>query len=250
MIPYRTAHVSALHLYFRAGGVRYAIEATSVLEVASVALSSDALRGHFVLANFAEVMGRADGPQSTAVIVFDSSPSLASRVDEVVGVLSTRQASRPPMTAALKSALAPKIQGALLNDVGLWFELTLDALQTTSPPPEPLFRLQKATPATEPLFFVLGEQLYEVPFEAVVQVLPLNGQHNLSPFGGVLFGAQCFREQALPLVACGPAAAPQWAVVVEVNGACFGLVADSVGKSSHPFGSRELLSIDLVRSFS
>jgi hypothetical protein len=242
--------VSALHLYFRAGGVRYAIEATSVIEVASVALSSEALRGHFVLANFAALMGGADRLPGTSVIVFDSSPSLAARVDEVVGVLSARQATRPPMTPALKAVLAPKIQGALLNDVGLWFELTLDALQSKTSPPEPFFHLVKAEPCREPLFFLLGEQLYEVPFDSVVQVLPLGGGYNGAPFSGALFGAQCFREQVLPLVACATATAPQWTVVIEVNGACFGLVADSVGKSSHQFGARESLSINLAQSFS
>ncbi len=165
-----------LCLLFDAGHTRYAIDATSVVEVATPAPLEDRVRGVLELKDLSLLLGGAAEVRPGVAVVLDVSPTLTLRIRGVQEVADVAQAPHFLLPPALNRALAPRVRGALLRGGRLYRELgelsgfnaplsALDAVAAHSP--SDLLR----EPPERALIFESAGRLYGFALPFVSQVV-------------------------------------------------------------------------------
>jgi hypothetical protein len=160
-----------LSLLVEAGGARFAIEATSVLEVAQS--SGKPLQGIDV-ADLCELLGGTPEEQPGAAVVLDVSPSLAVRVRRVVEVADVAASPVLKLPSSLGEALKLTLRGALLHQEKAWLELAAEALPHRPhalpvPAPRPVYLLEELPERA--LFFESQGRRYGMPLPWISQVV-------------------------------------------------------------------------------
>ncbi|MFP2932425.1 hypothetical protein ACLESO_46205 [Pyxidicoccus sp. 3LG] len=96
-----------LCLLVEAGETRYAVEATSVMEVAMSGANGSSLRGVLEVKDLSALLGGSPEEGPGMVVVLDVSPTLAVRVRSVVEVADVARAPVLPPAPGLADSLAP-----------------------------------------------------------------------------------------------------------------------------------------------
>ena len=162
-----------LCLLVEAGEARFAIEATSVMEVAQPGADGQFQRGRLEVRELSALLGGAPEAGPGMVVVLDTSPTLAVRVRSVVEVADVARAPfflLPPGLGGL-GALS---RGALVHKDRLYLELAAEALphQPAPPagvPPRPVYLLD--APPERALVLESQGRHYGLPLPLVSQVV-------------------------------------------------------------------------------
>lgn len=126
-----------LCLLFEAGGVRYAVEATSVVEVAPPDLDGESIRGFLSLRDLSQLLGGPAEPRPGIAVVLDVSPTLALRVGRVIEVADVAREPLFRLPQGLAEELAVVARGAVLHAGRVYLELAADALPNVQSQAQP-----------------------------------------------------------------------------------------------------------------
>jgi chemotaxis signal transduction protein len=163
-----------LCLLFEAGAVRYAVEATSVVEVAPPDLDGDSIRGFLELKDLSILLGGPAEVRPGTAVVLDVSPTLAVRVRAVIEVADVARDPIFKMPQGLPETLALIVRGAVLHLNRLYLELVADAVPRTAaswvPTPRAVFLVDE--PPEQALIFESQGRQYGIPLPFVSQVVP------------------------------------------------------------------------------
>lgn len=164
-----------LCLLVEAGETRYAIEATSVMEVALPGSDGTSLRGMLEVKDLSTLLGGGPEQATGMVVVLDVSPTLAVRVSSVVEVADVARAPFFLLPAGLGDTLAPLSRGAVLHKERLYLELIAESLpQRIGPrgPPSAARAVRFMDNAPErALVFESQGRLFGLPLALVSQVV-------------------------------------------------------------------------------
>jgi chemotaxis signal transduction protein len=164
-----------LCLLVEAGETRYAIEATSVMEVALPGSDGTSLRGMLEVKDLSMLLGGGPEAGTGMVVVLDVSPTLAVRVRSVVEVADVAHAPFFLLPAGLGETLAPLSRGAILYKERLYLELIAESLPQRgilrSPPValRPVHLLE--SPPDRALVLESQGRLFGLPLSLVSQVV-------------------------------------------------------------------------------
>ncbi len=259
-----------LCLLVEAGETRYALEATSVMEVAVAGAN---LRGMWEVKDLAVLLGGLPEQVPGMVVVLDVSPTLAVRVRSVVEVADVARAPFFLLPPGLGDGLALLSRGALLHNARLYLELNAEALphrpgpRLPAPPPRPVF-LAEVAPERALVFESQG-RLFGIPLMLVSQVVPRDASFSLLPVqGGPVAGIFPHAQVLWPVCSApallgAPALPEAFIVMTELAGQSVGLCATRVlgvvqrfeatdvrGEFSAPGVPGPVLFLDLQRMFS
>ncbi len=236
MAPFESGR--RLCLLVEAGQTRYALEATSVMEVALPGPDGTSLRGMLEVKDLSALLG--GGPESAPgmVVVLDVSPTLAVRVRSVVEVADVAQAPFFLLPAGLGDTLAPLSRGAVLHKQRLYLELIAEALpqrvgpRSVQPQERPVLLL--ASPPERALVFESQGRLFGLSLGLVSQVvtggeafsrLPVQS----GPVAGVFPHAQVLWPiYSAPALLGAPAQVEDFFVLAELAGQNMGWCATRV----------------------
>lgn len=173
------SHVTAfeggrrLCLLAEAGGARYALEATGLIEVAQVPPDATTLRGQLPLEPLVGLLGGAGGEAGTVAVVLDVSPTLTLRLDRALGVVDVGRAPFFLLPPWLGAGLVGMIRGALVHEGALHLELSPEGLRAPPGPPRapelPVRYL--SAPPERALLFRSGGTLHGLSLAWVGQVV-------------------------------------------------------------------------------
>lgn len=164
-----------LCLLVEAGETRYALEATSVMEVALPGSDGTSLRGMLEVKDLSVLLGGAPEKGQGMVVVLDVSPTLAVRVRSVVEVADVAHAPFFLLPAGLGEALVPLSRGAVLHKERLYLELIAESLPQRGvqrgpiTPPRPVHLME--IPPERALVFESQGRLFGLPLSLVSQVV-------------------------------------------------------------------------------
>jgi hypothetical protein len=164
-----------LSLLFEAGSCRFAVEATSVVEVASPDADGLAIRGVLELVDLSLLLGGGAEALPGFGVILDTSPTLAVRVRRVVEVADVAGEPFFLLPPDLAEALGLLVRGAILHGGRLYLELIAEAL--TRPPALPASAtLARAIhtsdlPPDRGLVFESEGRLFGIPLSLVSQVV-------------------------------------------------------------------------------
>lgn len=164
-----------LCLLFKSGACRFAVEATSVVEVASPDANGLAIRGVLELVDLSILLGGGPEVHPGIGVILDTSPTLAVRVRRVVEVADVAQDPFFMLPPSLAEALGLLVRGALLHGGQLYLELIAEAL-TRPPILPPSAALERSIhrseqPPERGLLFESGGRLFGIPLGFVSQVV-------------------------------------------------------------------------------
>lgn len=259
-----------LCLLVEAGETRYALEATSVMEVAVAGAN---LRGMWEVKDLAVLLGGLPEQVPGMVVVLDVSPTLAVRVRSVVEVADVARAPFFLLPPGLGDGLALLSRGALLHNDRLYLELNAEALphrpgpRLPAPPPRPVF-LAEVAPERALVFESQG-QLFGIALMLVSQVVTRDASFSVLPVqGGPVAGIFPHAQVLWPVCSAPallgvPALPEAFIVMTELAGQNVGLCATRVlgvvqrfeatdvrGEFSAPGVPGPVLFLDLQRMFS
>lgn len=221
-----------------AGETRYAVEATSVMEVAVASATGSTLRGMWEVKDLSVLLGGAPEQVPGMVVVLDVSPTLAVRVRSVVEVADVAQAPFFLLPPGLGDGLAQLSRGALLHHERLYLELNADALPhrpgpRLPPPPSRAVHLAESAPERA-LVFESGGRLFGIPLTLVSQVVPRGEAFSVLPMqdgavAGILPHAQVLWPVcSAPALLGAPALPEAFVVLTELAGQNVGWCATRV----------------------
>jgi chemotaxis signal transduction protein len=221
-----------------AGETRYAVEATSVMEVAMPVAHGTSLRGVLEVKDLSALLGGP--PEGTAgmVVVLDVSPTLAVRVRSVVKVADVARDPFFLLPPGLADSLAPLSRGAVLHQERLYLELICEALPHRVGPraaPPPLRPVHWAeAPPDRALIFESQGRLFGVSLNLVSQVVPRGEAFSVlpvqsGPVAGIYPHAQMLWPIcSVPALLGAPALPEAFFVLTELAGRNVGLTATRV----------------------
>lgn len=227
-----------LCLLTEAGETRYAIEATSVIEVALPGNDGTSLRGMLEVKDLSVLLGGSPENEPGLVVVLDVSPTLAVRVRSVVEVADVARSPFFLLPAGLGEALAPLSRGAILHKERLYLELIADSLAQRGvarglvAPPRPVCRMEH--PPERSLIFESQGRLFGLPLALVSQVVTRGGAFSALPIqrgavAGVFPHAQVLWPIfSAPAMLGAPAEVEAFFVLTEMAGQNVGLCATRV----------------------
>lgn len=165
-----------LCLLVEAGRSRFALEATSVAEVAAPGGDGETLRGVHPLIDLSRLLGGEAEERPGIAVVIDVSPTLALRVKRVVEVADVARAEFFQLPQGLGEGLTLTSRGALMHQERLYLELTPEALphqpgQVGGAPARSIYLAE--SPPDRALIFESEGRRYGVPLPLVSQVVPL-----------------------------------------------------------------------------
>ncbi len=154
--------------------MRYAIEATSVVEVATPDPDGHSIRGFLELKDLSSLLGGAAEGRPGMAVVLDVSPTLAVRVKQIVEVADVARDPFFLLPPGLGEALAVWVRGAILHAGRLYLELLADALPARAATASalgarPIYLLDQ--PPERALIFESQKKLYGIPLPLVSQVV-------------------------------------------------------------------------------
>ena len=241
-----------LSVFFTASGTRYVVEAVGVLEVARTLATTTNLHGNLELADFSELLG---GPplelqDPSTAIVFDSSPTLATRVNDVEGVFAAGGLPSLPLSRRLVSMLAPVVRGAVLHEQHLYFDVDPDAVVRGLPPQTRALDVETLTPTGPCLVFKSGFARFAVPLPSVKQVILSAPTFNRVPSPGACVGVVAHQGGLFPVYTLTRVPSEPLVVLVETATETVGLCAHRADGLRPPDGLGEAQVLDLARMFS
>jgi len=238
-----------LCVFFRAAGIRYAIDAGSVLEVAQPGPHKTTLRGHMALKDFSQFLGGVGPLLKNAALVFDTSPTIAARIDEVDGIFDAAEATTLLSTTLTQEILSGPIKQGLLYQDALWFELELDGFRLGYPK----FNRAIATVQTlkvEPcLFFTSENKSAAIPLVSVRQIVQRDNRFSAAAARDHFRGFLAFSGSLLPVFSLSSSNAPEpFLIIIETAEHRLAFTANAIHgvKSSAP----DTLVVDLDGTFS
>ncbi|MGQ0503973.1 MAG: chemotaxis protein CheW [Myxococcaceae bacterium] len=260
-----------LCLLFEAGGVRCAIEATSVVEVASPDPDGNSIRGFLELRDLSKLFGGAPEVRPGMAVVLDVSPTLALRVTRIVEVADVARSPFFMLPPGLSEALALWVRGAILHNSRLYLELFADALPARKGGVNvgalPLYLVEQAPERA--LVFESQGKLYGVALPFVSQVIAAADSFCALPSSsGPVAGLFPYAQSLWPIYSTPGmlGAAPlkeQLFILAELAGHNVGLTASAVlgvhqrfspsdvrGEFVSPSLRQPALFLDLQRMFS
>jgi chemotaxis signal transduction protein len=227
-----------LCLLVEAGETRYAIEATSVMEVALPGSDGTSLRGMLEVKDLSVLLGGPPESGTGMVVVLDVSPTLAVRVRSVVEVADVAPSPFFLLPAGLGETLAPLSRGAILHKGRLYLELIADSLaqrgvaRSLVAPARPVHRM--ASPPERSLVFESQGRLFGLPLGLVSQVVTRGEAFSMLPVqrgavAGVFPHAQVLWPIfSAPAMLGEPATVEAFFVLTEMAGQNVGLCATRV----------------------
>ncbi len=163
-----------LCLLIEAGGSRFAVPATSVLEVAVPDVSGATLRGHHPLVDLSLLLGGGGEDRPGTALLLDTSPTLALRVAKVRGVHDVADCPWLHVPRRLVPTLEPAVRGLIDVAGELFLELDVEALAAgVRPPPQLKVVDPFGPPLDQALVFETGGRLLGLPLASVAQVVGL-----------------------------------------------------------------------------
>lgn len=190
-----------LCLLFEAGGVRYAVEATSVQEVARPDPEGDTLRGALALRDLSVLLGGPSEVRPGLALVLDVSPTLGLRITSTIEVADVAESTVFRLPVLLAGQLGHSVRGAILHGERLYLELIAEALrQGGANPQAPRPPVLLESPPERALIFESQGRLFGIPVTLVSQVV----------LTGASFGA--LPAQSGPLVGMFPHAQVLWPI--------------------------------------
>jgi hypothetical protein len=187
-----------LCVFFEAGRTRYAVEATSVVEVARTTQDDETLRGHLAIRDLSVLLGGPAEERPGTVVHFDSSPSIAARTRRVDGVFDAAPHLVLPLPNRLVHLLAPIVRQGLVSEAGLVFEV--DAAELPRGLPRQMQKLELATtsPRGPCLVFDSGPLRLALPLADVSQVASRGPMFNAAPGVGAFVGVLMHQQRLVP----------------------------------------------------
>ncbi|QSQ25205.1 chemotaxis protein CheW [Pyxidicoccus parkwayensis] len=262
-----------LCLLVEAGETRYAVEATSVMEVAMPGANGGSLRGVLEVKDLSALLGGPPEEGQGMVVVLDVSPTLAVRVRSVVEVADVARAPFFLLPPGLADSLAPLSRGAVLHKERLYLELIAEALphrvgpRLSPAPPRPVHWAEAAPERA--LIFESQGRLFGVPLGFVSQVVERGDAFSVlpvqsGPVAGIFPHVQVLWPIcSVPALLGAPPAAEAFFILTELAGRNVGLTATRVlgvlqrfepdevaGTFSAPGLPGPVLFLDLQRMFS
>ena len=236
MAPFESGR--RLCLLVEAGETRYALEATSVMEVALPGSDGTSLRGMLEVKDLSVLLGGAQEKGQGMVVVLDVSPTLAVRVSAVVEVADVAHAPFFLLPAGLGEALVPLSRGAILHKERLYLELIAESLPQRGvqrgpmAPAKPVHLME--SPPERALVFESQGRLFGLPLGLVSQVVTRGEAFSRLPVqrgavAGVFPHAQVLWPIfSVPAMMGGSAEVEAFFVLTEMAGQNVGLCATRV----------------------
>jgi chemotaxis signal transduction protein len=164
-----------LCLLFESAAVRFAIEATSVMEIAQPDPTADRVRGNLELRDLSDMLSGLKEVRPGMAVVLDVSPTIAVRVKSVIEVVDVARDPLFQLPQLLGEHLGALVRAALLHGPQLFLELTPESLPHLSAPlpaiaPRPIYLVEE-TPDRALLFESHG-RVYGIALTLVSQVVP------------------------------------------------------------------------------
>ncbi len=205
-----------LCVFFEAGATRYAIEATSVVEVARATQDEETLRGHLAIRDLSMLLGADAEERPGTIVLLDTSPSVAARVRRVEGVFDAASHLVLPLPNRLVHLVAPVVKQGLVSEAGLTFEL--DAAEVPRGLPRQSKRVELAT-TTAPgpfLVFDAGPLHLALPLSDVSQVASKGPMFNAAPGVGSFVGVLMHQQRLVPVFSLTGTEAEALLIVIEL----------------------------------
>lgn len=238
-----------LCVFFEAGRTRYAVEATSVVEVARAGGDGETLRGHLAIRDLSLLLGADEEERPGTVVLFDTSPSLAARTKRVDGVFDAGAQLVLPLPNRLVHLVAPVVKQGLVSDAGLVFELDAAELMRGLPRQAKQLELAVTTAKGPCLVFESGPLLLALPLGDVSQVASRGPMFNAAPGPGAFVGVLMHQQRLVPAFSLTGTEAEALLVVIELQSGPVALSASRAHgvKSPDALGGAQV--IDAVITF-
>ena len=239
-----------LCVFFEAGATRYAIEATSVVEVARSTQDEETLRGHLAIRDLSMLLGGDPEARPGTIVLLDTSPSVAARVRRVEGVFDAASHLVLPLPNRLVHLVAPVVKQGLVSEAGLTFEL--DAAEVPRGLPRQAKRVELAT-TTAPgpfLVFDTGPLHLALPLADVSQVASKGPMFNAAPGVGSFVGVLMHQQRLVPAFSLTGTEAEALLIVIELASGPVALSASRAYgvKTAEAVGEARI--VDAVATFS
>lgn len=245
-----------LGIAFDVGTARLILDALSVLEVARPPPEVTSLRGQQRLVELPELLGGAPSGATGPVLLLDSSPTVALRVDAVREVVALDPLARRDLPGRFAEACDGLLSCAYLLEEQLFLEVSVETLARGRGAASPrVFRVTSGTEPGRALVFSSQGLPLAAPLEQVLQIIPTSGAYCASfgaaPFTGVVLhrGALWPVVSVPGLIGTSPHAEPL-IVLIDTGHERLGVFASAaVGvREGSTLGSATVL--DLGRMFS
>jgi hypothetical protein len=226
-----------LCVLFEAGPSRFAIEATSVVEVAPADPNGKTIRGTLELKDLSVMFGGPAEERPGVGLILDVSPTFAARIRKVVEVADVSRMPFFHLPPALGELMAVVVRGALLFGERLYLELIAEALPQRAgakmaAPPRPVYVADQAPERA--LIFESQGRFFGVALPLVSQIIPTgSGLCALPAPGGPVAGLHAHAQALWPIYSApaliGAKAAPEELLVLtELAGQNVALAAQRV----------------------
>lgn len=241
-----------LCLLIEAGGARFAVPATSVIEVAVPDPSGATLRGHHPLVDLSLLLGGGAERRPGMAVLLDTSPTLALRVRSVRGVEDVGDCPWLHVPRRIAPAVEPAVRGAIDVKQVLFLELDVEAIANGVKPPAQLKVVDPfGPPLPQAFLFETGGRTVGLPLASVAQVVPKSAKFcplvaPTAAAGLLLHAQQAWPVFSLPGLLGEPISEEPLIVLTEVGGDAVGFtatVAHGVRTSGAP-------TLELKRMFS
>ncbi|MBE2253612.1 MAG: defective in fruiting DifE [Myxococcus sp.] len=238
-----------LCVFLEAGLTRYAIEATSIVEVARATQDDETLGGHLAIRDLSMLLGGDPEERPGTVVVLDSSPTVAARTRRVEGVFDTASHLVLPLPNRLVHLVAPVVKQGLVSEAGLTFEL--DAAEVPRGLPRQGKRVELAT-TTAPgpfLRFDSGPLALALPLTDVSFVASKGPMFNAAPGVGSFVGVLMHEQRLVPAFSVTGNEAEALLIVIELASGPVALSASRAHgvKSLEALGDAQI--VDAVATF-
>lgn len=220
-----------LCLLIEAGPARFAVPATSVIEVAVPDENGLTLRGHHPLVDLSTLLGGAPEQRPGMAVLLDTSPTLALRVRAVRGVEDVGDAPWQHVPRRIAPALEPAVRGAIDVKGQLFLELDVEALANGVKLPAQLKVVDPfGAPLPQAFVFETGGRKVGLPLASVAQVVPVSPRFCplvavTAAAGLILHAQQAWPVFSLPGLLGDPIAAEPLVVLTDVGGEGIGFTA-------------------------
>jgi chemotaxis signal transduction protein len=189
-----------LCLLCEAGPSRFAIPATSVLEVATPDAGGATLRGHHPLVDLTTLLSGAPELRPGTAVLLDTSPTLALRVKNVRGVIDVADCPWLHVPRRLVPTLEPAVRGLVDVNGELFLELDVEAIAAGMRSPPQLKVVDPfGPPLAQALVFETGGRKVGLPLASVAQVVGTSKKYCPLVAGGAAAGVLLHQQQAWPV---------------------------------------------------
>lgn len=238
-----------LCVFFEAGRSRYAIEATSVVEVARATQDEETLRGHLAIRDLSTLLGGDAEERPGTIVLLDTSPTVAARTKRVDGVFDAGPHLMLPLPNRLVHLVAPVVKQGLVSEAGLSFEL--DAAEIPRGLPRQAKQLELATTTAKGpcLMFESGNLKLALPLADVSQVASKGPMFNAAPGVGSFVGVLMHQQRLVPAFSLTGTEAEALLVVIELQSGPVALSASRAHGVKSPEALGDAQVIDAVATF-